>query len=171
MSKLTRIIILALIIIIFLFPQSVRAENAEKLKNYYEYFYIVVIDESVEEWRSQGISFFGKFEVEEYAYILFDNLFSEKQASFVPDGVAVLGAEFVDGHLVLNVSEEINNHGGAYYEERLVSYILKTAFAINEVESFSLMIDGELGVLSEGLILEEVSKEHFFNSETEGESE
>ena len=54
-------------------------------------------------------------------------------------------------HLILNISNQIKNYGGSYFERHLVNQIKMTADDLN-IQSLKILIDGENEYLSEGTI-------------------
>ncbi len=86
----------------------------------------------------------------EQARKLFQAMFDSRLVSFKPDNVLVLGATIEDEVLRLNLSKEILNYGGAYYEERLTEQLKRTALSIDGVSKLILLIEGEEAPLSEG---------------------
>ncbi|GMQ62298.1 GerMN domain-containing protein [Vallitalea maricola] len=79
---------------------------------------------------------------------LFDN--NEGHYSFIPEEVTITNILFINGSLEIEVSEDILNYGGTAREMSMVDQILATVFSINEVEEFSLFIEGNREVLNEG---------------------
>ncbi len=87
------------------------------------------------------------------AFAVFERFFADEDISFKPDGVRVIGTDVRDGHLTLNVSSDINQYGGAYYEVALKSQIIRTALNIDGVDAITLLIDGGVRTLAEGSVI------------------
>jgi len=89
--------------------------------------------------------------VEFQAWAKFTIIFQVNDFYFVPENVSVLGAWFepVDKELFLNVSSEVLNYGGTYFEYRFVQTLLKNAFNLPNVRYFTLLVEGEPAPLPE----------------------
>ena len=75
----------------------------------------------------------------------------------VPHGVRVLGMEFRphDGHLLLDVCENVLNYGGTRFEYYFVGQLTALAASFEGVRYFTLHIDGHLRELPEGLLIDQ----------------
>ncbi len=135
--------ILLIIIIIFLFPQKVKAE-----KGYVSY---INFDENGNEiWATNELDLENNLSKEEISTKIFENLLNDKNEMFIPEGTKLLTLVINDGHLVLNVSDEIKNYGGCYYELCLKKQIIKTALSIPNINKVTLLIENSVEYLPEG---------------------
>ena len=91
----------------------------------------------------------------EYANVIFSNLFSCENAYFIPENIKILNIYDMKGHLILDVSLDINKYGGTYYEKRLATQIIRNALDIDGINKVTLLIDGKLQALNEGTTIEE----------------
>lgn len=93
------------------------------------------------------------FPVKYQAWVMFTEIFGRHNFDFVPQDVRVLAVNFdnYDGHLTLDVSAEIMNYGGTYFEYYFVKKLIKNATSLEEVCYFTLLVEGELIHLPEGV--------------------
>ncbi|MCT4685863.1 GerMN domain-containing protein [Vallitalea sp.] len=90
---------------------------------------------------------------------LFDN--NEGYYSFIPEKVTITNILFINGSLEIEVSEDMLNYGGTAREISMVDQILATVFANNEIEEFSLFIEGDREVLNEGTTIKEYTRDEW----------
>ena len=90
---------------------------------------------------------------EELAFALFTYFF-ETVTYAMPEGVRVLDVTLDNGHLILNVSEDIMQYGGNTNEHALIAQMIRAALSLIGVEKLTLLIEGELRYLPEGRIIE-----------------
>lgn len=100
----------------------------------------------------------NKEEVEELFKLLFGDTFKE-EANLVPEGTEIIDFQFKDGAFILNLSKEIKNYGGTLTEWWIVDRILFVGFSIPNVESITLLIEGQRDYLPEGTMIDSYEKE------------
>ena len=76
-------------------------------------------------------------------------------------GAEVLGMTLEDGLLTLNVSKGILNYGGSTFELELVEELMEFARNVYGAKQFTLLIEGELGILNKGLYIYNVKLNHY----------
>jgi len=88
--------------------------------------------------------------------IFFDNA---DNVDAVPADVRVLGIEFrqLEGHLILDVCENVLNYGGTRFEYHFVENLTNLAAGFCGVHYFTLLINSELRELPEGIIIDKMS--------------
>ena len=149
---------LLLVLIIFIFPQSIGAQNLDKLQIFY---YEIGVD-GEETLNYHHITIPAWLSVEHRALIIFTEIFDNADPDkmvFVPLNVRVLDAFFFEdtAHLILNVSAEILNYGGTYFEYMMINKLLANAGGIPEVGYFSIWINGQRQYLPEGIEVQELN--------------
>ncbi|WP_304943418.1 GerMN domain-containing protein [Vallitalea guaymasensis] len=90
---------------------------------------------------------------------LFDN--NKGHYSFIPEEVTITNILFINGSLEIEVSEDILNYGGTAREISMVDQILATVFSVNDIEEFSLFIEGDREVLNEGTSIKEYTRDEW----------
>jgi hypothetical protein len=92
------------------------------------------------------------FPVEYRAWVVFSEIFERNEMEFVPQGVRILGTHFAadSGVLVLNLSKEVLDYGGTYFEYRFTQKLFKNAAALPGVRYFSVLVEGQILELPEG---------------------
>lgn len=91
--------------------------------------------------------------VEARAKKVFDALIvdGETKNEFISSQTQVLGVQWDGNTLILDVSKDISSYGGGTaIEYEIMCQLLNTAFSIQEVECFTLLIEGEEEYLPEG---------------------
>lgn len=122
--------------------------------------YMVIDEDNMEIWKTEEVkrSETAKAKPEPpdaIALRVFEQLFSKQEAYCIPSDVKVLGVSLWKKRLILNVSKEICAYGGgSAYEYALVSQIMKTALALEFIDSFELVIENGTLSLPEGTILQ-----------------
>ena len=76
--------------------------------------------------------------------------FSSPNNQYIPSNVSVLSVVVNDDELILNVTEDIQNYGGTFYEKALVEQLLETTLSIEGINKVTLLIEGESKPLTEG---------------------
>jgi len=84
------------------------------------------------------------------AWIVFSYLFSSGQ-DFVPQNVEILAIWLEDGVLTLNLSAEVMDYGGTYFEYRFVNLLLETATILPYPDYLTVLIEGVAQHLPEGV--------------------
>ena len=145
---------LLLVLLIFIFPQSIAAQELDKIQIFY---YEIGID-GEEMLSYYHITIPPWLSAENRALIIFSEIFDNfnpDKMIFVPPDVRILDiifhAEYA--HLILNLSTDILNFGGTHFEYRLISKLLVNAANIREAGYFSVWIDGQRQYLPEGTIV------------------
>ncbi|GMQ59461.1 hypothetical protein AN1V17_38580 [Vallitalea sediminicola] len=90
---------------------------------------------------------------------LFDN--NEVYYSFIPNEVTITNILFINGSLELEVSENILNYGGTAREISMVDQILATVFNNEEIDEFSLFIEGGRDFLNEGTSINKYTRDEW----------
>ena len=152
-------ILLALLflLLIFIFPQSVGAGDLGIVRVFY--YEIEYCGESLLSYYQITVP--AWFCVEVRAIIVFNEIFDNfnpDKMVFVPPGVRILGVAFDDvrGHLTLNLSDDILNYGGTYFEDRLVSKLLANAAGLEGVRYLTVLIEGQQRYFPEGSMIIDV---------------
>ncbi len=138
------------IILIFIFPQKVKAAEAGLVIKF-------KTENGIIKTEYEEIKILGNFTPNERAYLIFCNLFLPEN-EFVPEGTRLLSTMIICDTLYVNVSSEIKNYGGIYYEKHLMAQIVRTGLEINGVDKVTLLIDGEISLLNEGSLLYKATK-------------
>ena len=146
MKNLKCLILISIIFTMFFYKNV----NANQNYNYY-YFKQDNINNEILNFKQ--LTFIGDFSIKEYIHILLSNLFFDKDASYIPSKIKILNIFFNDGNLTINFSKNSFNYGGTYYELMFLKQIFLTCFQFKEVESITILIDGELKDLTEGSIV------------------
>jgi spore germination protein GerM len=145
-------LVLIILGLIFLFPQTIRADKAD-------IYYYTIHDDGSLTWQTKHIDIAHTKDLNYKSFQIFKEFFNSSNPFIISD--AKLLSSIIDrntGELVLDISSGINDYGGNYYEAILINQILKTAFAIDEVKSVTLLIEGKQSELSEGRIISKESK-------------
>lgn len=122
--------------------------------------YMVLDEDNTEVWKTEEVKRFETSELkpeapDAFALRVFEQLFAKQGAYCMPSDVKVLGVSLWKKRLILNVSKDICSYGGgSAYEYALVSQIMKTALALEFVDSFELVIENGTLSLPEGTILQ-----------------
>ncbi|MDR1532448.1 MAG: GerMN domain-containing protein [Clostridiales bacterium] len=130
-------------LLIFTFPQKAGAESVY-LINY------LAFDENGREYWTTGEVYTEAIDSGQIAYSVFSAMFGGENTYCIPAGVTVLGTEIREGNLFLDLSAEILDYGGSFYEERLKAQLISTALGLPGVASLSLLVNGRRAGLSEG---------------------
>jgi hypothetical protein len=90
------------------------------------------------------------FPVQYRAWVVFSEVF--RNGEFVPPHVRILDVEFKPkyGILILDLSQEVLDYGGTYFEYRFINLLLKNAAALPDVRYFTVLIEGQSRHLPEG---------------------
>jgi hypothetical protein len=140
--------VLIAILAIFLFPQKARAD--------------ALICECSCSANNNTINYcMCNLSSADKAFIIFDNLFSNRQTAYIPNGIEIIYVMFdspqellqptdKNRHLILNLSEESLIYGGSYYEEKFIEQIIKTARKIPDVSHITILINNRKQPLIEG---------------------
>lgn len=145
------LIYLLVIFLLFLFPQTIKAAEYGNV-----HFYKITEDGNLE-WADSEVEIPDGLTVNERAALIFTRLFEDAEIPFIPDNVEILGVSVFDGCLGLNVSGDILNYGGTYYEIHLRNQIIKTALSIPGISKVSLSIENLREHLTEGGIIKETT--------------
>jgi len=97
------------------------------------------------------------FPVQHSAWVVFAQMF-RSGSYFMPQDVTVLGADFnpANGHLTLDLSKEVLNYGGTYFEYKFIKLMRKNAAALPDVLYLTVLIEGILQPLPEGVEIEKI---------------
>jgi spore germination protein GerM len=82
---------------------------------------------------------------------LFDNI--NDRYTFIPESVKVSNILYINGSLYVEVSSDMLNYGGNMRESAIVDQLLCTVFSFDEINDFTLEIEGEREFLVEGTII------------------
>ena len=145
------------LLLIFIFPIRARACGQESIARF-------ETQGNISRLTYEDLFFTGEFTTRERAWVIFYNLLCMGRSEFVPQGVELLGVTLVQGELVVNVSSHIKNYGGTYNEEHLHAQLVLSGLGICGVDAVTLLIDGEPGVLPEGMTINQASFLPSFNA-------
>ena len=145
------ILALLLVLLIFIFPQSIGAQELDRL----QIFFYEIDSDNEDALNYYDITIPSWLSVENRALIIFSEIFDNFNPDimiFVPPNVQILDVFFHAeySHLVLNLSSDILNYGGTYFEDKLINKLLINAATIPEVGYFSVLIDGQRQCFPEG---------------------
>lgn len=98
----------------------------------------------------EHINFYGDFSKPQVAFIIFDNLFSTKKI-FIPCDTHLISVQIKNQILILNLSNQIKNYGGHYYEKHLLEQIKKNTLELG-LKNFKILIENQKDLLPEGII-------------------
>ncbi len=146
LMKLKIFIIAVTLFLIFAFPEKVKADTGN-------IFYLTFNEYDEENFSVVNINFEDNLNEAQKAELIFTEMLNNEKVTFVPENTKLLSTYFKNGHLILNLSPEIMNYGGNYYEECLIKQFTKTALDIPGVNALTLLIDGKLTYLPEGTIV------------------
>lgn len=120
-------------------------------------------------YEMEEVTFENNISQEEKAMFLFDKFFNRCDnniVNFVPENTKLVDIKLNERHLSIYVSSEIKSYGGgSAWEAALVEGILRTGFAITEVDELTLYIGGQIDFLPEGIMLNNYRKEDFIWNE------
>lgn len=86
------------------------------------------------------------------------------QNEFISSQIEVLGVQWEENELIIDVSKDIVSYGGGNaMEYELVSQILNQVFTNSEVEYFTLLIEGGEATLPEGTQILKYSRDDYEN--------
>lgn len=104
-----------------------------------------------------------KAEIETAFYSLVVDV--ETKNEFIPSQTKVLSVQWDGKTLVVDVSKEIGDYGGGTaIEHEIMCQLLNTAFSIQEVEVFTLLIEGEEKYLPEGTEILNYTRQRYLNN-------
>ena len=87
------------------------------------------------------------------------------KSELISSQTKILSVQWEGEKLIVNVSKEISSYGGGNaMEYALVSEILNYVFSIPEVETFTLLIEGEEEYLPEGTQILNYSRDEYENN-------
>jgi len=141
------------LLLIFIFPQRVYADV-----DYIEVFYHKIDEDDEAFLVSYIIQVPSYLSVENRAMVVFSNIFDNTYVDeiiFVPKDVHIIDVFFSEeyAHLVINLSAEMLNYGGTYFEYRLVEKLIANAAALEEVAYFTILTEGQSLHLPEGTLI------------------
>lgn len=146
-------VIIFILALIFIFPQSIDFPDFEEMHIYHYKF--------CEEGEATLIPhrFFvpSWLSVEGRAWVVFSQIFNNslEKMHFMPNNVEILDVFFQHktANLILNLSAEILKYGGTYFEYRLIEMLLANASQIPKVDYLTILIEGHLRPLPEGTLM------------------
>ena len=153
---------LMLLLLLFIFPQRVGAQELDKLQ-----IFFYEIDEAGEETLVYyHITIPLGLSVEHRALIIFSEIFDNHNPDkmlFAPPNVRILDVLFLAGssHLILNLSSDILNFGGTHFEYKLIHKLLTNAAGIGKATYFTILIDGQNQYFPEGVLILNNSLHYF----------
>lgn len=142
-----------LLLILLIFLASAQGINLDRSDNLQVFFYEVYAD-GKETLNTHTLTIPPELTTEDRAFIMFSKVFISSQA-FNPGNIRILGVSFCEQckHLVIDLSTEILNYGGSYFEYRLINKLIKNAATLPNVNYFTILIDGQLRYLPEGTLI------------------
>ena len=147
------LIALLFVSLLFIFPQSVSAE--QDIEEISIFFYRVCCCGD-DYFDTYSITIPSNLTIEQRAWIVFAEIFNNQcplKMIYSPPNVRILDVFFHPDRalLVLNLSSEVTHYGGTHFEYRLVNKLLKNAGQIRGVGYFTLLIDSVARHLPEGI--------------------
>jgi len=90
-------------------------------------------------------------------FIIFFNNYENQD--FVPNDVNVLDISLKtnDGHLTLNLCENVLNYGGTYYEYRFLKKFFSITTYFDDINYLTILVNGELRELAEGSLIDKIN--------------
>jgi len=142
---------LLLISLIFIFPQGIGAQETDNL----QIFFYQIDDDGEEVLAYYLITIPAWLSTEHRALVIFSEIFDNfnpDKMIYAPPNVRILDIFFhaSNSHLILNLSADILNFGGTHFEYRLIHKLLINAAGIKEVDSLTILIDGQRQYFPEG---------------------
>lgn len=105
---------------------------------------------------------YTSYEVNYEVNIEVENKWSEFKSEFIPSQTEILSVQWYGNELIVDVSRDIISYGGGNaMEYAVVGELLEMAFSIPEVESFTLLIEGEEDCLPEGTRISGYTRERY----------
>ncbi len=135
-------IVILILILLLCFPPKVFADQTNTI------FYYDLQNGQTKLFHEQ-LNFHGDFLNSQIAFIIFDNLFCQ-QKMFIPQGSHLISVKIENETLILNLSSQIKNYGGSYFEQHLLTQIKLTAQNLN-FDHFTILIDNQKQYLPEGI--------------------
>ncbi|MCL2573857.1 MAG: GerMN domain-containing protein [Defluviitaleaceae bacterium] len=145
------IIAIVLVLIIFAFPQSVGSGELDMLK----VFFYEISEDGHDVMNYYNIIIPVWLSVEQRAIIVFTEIFDNfnpDEMIYAPPNVQVLDVVFdaENAHLIVNLSLDILNYGGTYFEHLLITKLMTNAANITNVNYFTILINSEPRYFPEG---------------------
>ncbi|MCL2236547.1 MAG: hypothetical protein FWB98_08945 [Defluviitaleaceae bacterium] len=84
------------------------------------------------------------------AWVIFTQIFSSGM-DFVPQNVEILSIWIDDGVLTLNLSEDVMNYGGTYFEYRFINILFESAAKLRYPRYLTILVEGRATYLPEGV--------------------
>ncbi|NLL70675.1 MAG: GerMN domain-containing protein [Epulopiscium sp.] len=81
--------------------------------------------------------------------------------SCIPQGTYIIDVSLEEGDCIINLSKEILQYGGTYFEKMLSEQLLSTIFAFPQVQKMTLLIEGNHRPLTEGTELCNLERRHW----------
>lgn len=81
---------------------------------------------------------------------IFEAFFNDEKIICIPKNTDLINTKIVSDHLFINVTKDILNYSGSYYENILLSQIAKTALSIDGINYVTILVEGELVYFPEG---------------------
>lgn len=133
-------IILAVILIIFTFPQKVKANPLESVN----VFYYETLD-GKEVLNVYKIQLYGRFTQKQKAFIVYSNLlenYVKGKIPFTPEGLKLNDVEFEENIMILNVSGDVRQYEIGSQEERLLMWqLIVNAWQFSKIDRLSITTD------------------------------
>lgn len=118
-------------------------------------FYYDFTEEGIEYYVEDHITYEDQGNIEANIAYTLQKLCENKGGyySCIPKGVSVKHVLFMNGTLEVALSREILNYGGTARETAMVNQLLATVFSIDDVQEFTLYIEGNGKLLVEGTVI------------------
>jgi len=88
--------------------------------------------------------------------------FTTLKGEYIPSQTEILSVQWNEGALIIDVSKDITSYGGGNaMEYEILCELLEMAFSIPEVESFTLLIEGQASCLPEGTQILNYTRERY----------
>lgn len=93
---------------------------------------------------------------------IFEKFFNDEKIICIPKNTKLINTKIVFDHLFINVTNDILDYSGSYYENILISQITKTAISIDGINYVTILIDGKLTYFPEGHNVNKINNSEIF---------
>ena len=94
--------------------------------------------------------------------VLIEEKFTALKEEYIPSQTEILSVQWSEGTLTIDVSSDITSYGGGNaMEYAILCGLLEMAFSIPQVESFTLLIEGQASCLPEGTQILDYTRERY----------
>ena len=94
--------------------------------------------------------------------ILVEEKFTALKSEYIPSQTEILSVQWSEAALTIDVSSDITSYGGGNaMEYAILCELLEMVFSIPQVESFTLLIEGQASYLPEGSQILNYTRERY----------